>query len=165
MATRLRFSTRILLLSVTTVALALGGWIAYSKHRLNQLAGMRREGAIVIVRNGTPPWLQSIGVKQLSPFYSVSTVELYVTPMGSEAVIGVSDRPLPRDEAKSRLLDQANEARGYGSKDIQLISLGDLDRDWMAFAESNSLTVVSDSKERYLKRLAANQETGADVNP
>jgi hypothetical protein len=165
MRTRLRFSIRTLLAVVTALAVGLGGWIGYSKDKLNKLAAMRQEGAIVIVRNGTPKWLRSIGVEQLSPFYSVSTVELYVTPMGDEALVGNSDKLISKEEAKSCILEQAAEARSYGSKDIQLILIDDFNAEWMEFAAANSMAVIGDRRPRYLARLAANQESGANINP
>jgi hypothetical protein len=162
---RFRFSIRALIASLTIVAVGLGGWIAYSKHRIQGLFELRQQGAIVIVRDRTPQALQAIGISQLSPFFDVPTVELYVTPLGSDALVGNSETLTSSDIAQKTILEQASSARHYGAKDVQLILIDSFDPKWFAFAEDNSLTTIGDSKQRYMERLKANQESGANINP
>ena len=163
--TRLRVSLRILIAAVTIVALGLGCWIAYANHKMRQLVSMRQSGAIVVFRDGTPNALKSIGIVNLSPFLEVPNVELYVMPLGDSAVVGNSDVSVPVDVAKHVIRDQASTARSLGAKDVQLIQIDRYDPAWQTFADENSLTTINESKPRYLKRLNANQETGANTNP
>ena len=163
---RPRFSMKALLAVVTIAVVGLGGWIAYSKYKLRELQKLRTDGAIVILRDQTPQALQSIGIRQLSPFYEVPTVELYVTSVGDQAYLGDSETAMPVAEAKERIAEQAATARSYGANDIQLIFIGQLTgREWMVFAEENRLTVISENKNRYLERLRANRESGANIDP
>lgn len=165
MRKRLRFSIRALLGTMALVALVLGGWVAYSHHKLHKLTELREDGAIVIIRDGTPEVLQSIGLKKLSPFCSVPTVELYVTPLGTDALVGNTDKPMSRKSAEEYIRGKAIEARNYGANDIQLILIDKFDTEWMKFAEDNRLAAIGDTKQRYMARLKANQETGANINP
>jgi len=126
---------------------------------------LREQGAIVIVRDGTPQALQAVGIDHLSPFFDVPTVELYVTPVGGNASVGVSDTMTSRSDAQKTILAQIATARDYGADDIQLILIDSFDAQWMVFAQDNSLSTISDGKQRYLKRLRANQESGANINP
>lgn len=163
--TRLRFSIKTLMAVVTFVALSLGGWIAWSKYKLQQLTVLRQQGTIIIIRDRTPRALQAIGIKQLHPFYSVPTVELYVTPKGADALVGNSEQVISNADARNNLLHQAAIARGYGATDIQLILIDSFDGEWTNFAFANSMALIGDSKQRYMARLKANQETGANINP
>jgi hypothetical protein len=162
---RFRFSLRVLIASVTILAVGLGGWIAYSKHRMQNLIELRQQGAIVIVRDRTPQALQAVGISELSPFFDVPTVELYVTPVGNDAFIGNSDTLMSSDIAQKTIIEQASIARSYGAEDLQLILIDSFDPKWMTFGEDNSLSVIGDSKQRYMKRLEANQKSGANINP
>ncbi|MEX0643476.1 MAG: hypothetical protein WD468_12285 [Pirellulales bacterium] len=163
---RFRFSIKALMAAVTLLAVGLGGWIAYSNYRIHKLTGLLEEGAIVIIRDRTPKALQSIGIKQLSPFYSVATIELYVTPRGADALIGNSEQLTSNDVAQRYLVEKATLARSYGAKDIQLILIdSSFDSEWMKFASENAMSAIGDSKQRYMARLKANQESGANTNP
>jgi hypothetical protein len=122
--------------------------------------------SIVIIRDRTPKVLQAIGIKQLHPFYSVPTVELYVTPMGADALIGNSDQLTSKAAAQKYLFEKATEARSYGAEDIQLILIdSNFDSEWMRFASEHSMSAIGDKKQRYMARLKANQESGANINP
>lgn len=165
MRTRLRFSIRALLGSVALLAISLGGWIAYSNYQLKELTELREQGAIVIIRDRTPEALRTIGIKHLSPFYSVPTVELYVTPRGMDALVGNSDKPISKAEAQDYILRKAAVARSYGATDIQLITLDSFDPEWVQFALENSMSSIGEKRKRYLARLEANQKSGANINP
>jgi hypothetical protein len=162
---RFRFSIRALFASVTILAVSLGAWIAYSKHRIQGLIELRQQGAIVIVRDRTPQALQAVGLSELSPFFDVPTVEFYITPVGNDAFVGNSDTLTSRDLAQKTILEQASIARSYGAEDLQLILIDSFDPKWMTFGEENSLSVIGETKQRYMKRLKANQESGANINP
>jgi hypothetical protein len=165
MRSRPRFSIKALLVVVTLLAVGLGGWIAYSNYKIHNLTGLRKQSAIVIVRDQTPKALKSLGIKQLRPFSSVATVELYVAPKGANASIGDSEAVMPVAAAQKIILEQATAARENGATDIQLILIDDSDADWMKFARENSMSVVGESKPRYMARLKANRESGANINP
>jgi hypothetical protein len=162
---RFRFSLKALLAFITLVSLGIGGWKAYSLFRIKKLEELRQQGVIVILRDRTPQALQSIGLKQLSPFFDVPTIELYVTPLGADAQVGDSQSVVPNSTAEQSILEQARIARSYGAKDLQLGILGEWDNSWGEFAFKNSLSPIGDSRECYLKRLRANQESGANINP
>jgi hypothetical protein len=164
---RLRFSIKTLIACITIVAMSLGGWIAFSKFQIQKLEELRDQGVIVIVRDRTPQAFQSVGIKRLSPFFDVPTIELYVTPLGNDAKVGNSDELVSNSDAEELILSQAALARSYGAEDIQLglVDIGSFDHGWRMFATENSLLTVSESKERYAKRLRANQESGANINP
>jgi len=162
---RLRFSIKTLMVAVTLLAVGFGGWIAYSNYKIRKLTDLRQQGAIVIIRDRTPRVLQAVGIKQLHPFYSVPTVELYVTPRGADASIGNSDQLTSNSVAQKNLLELATLARSYGAKDIQLILICTFDSEWMKFASENSMSAIGDNKQRYLARLKTNQESGANINP
>ena len=162
---RFRFSTRTLIACVTILAVVLGGWIAYSKYNIQKLLELRQQGAIVIIRDRTPQTLQRLGLQQLSPFFDVPTIELYITPIGDEASVGDSDQLISRVNAQEKILVQLATARSYGAEDIQLILVDKFDHEWMKFAEENSLATIGETKQRYVKRLRANQESGANINP
>jgi len=163
--TPLRFTVRTLLAVVTLVAVCLGGWISYENHKIHNLEKLRQQGAIVIVRDGTPQWLRSLGIERLVPFYSVPTVELYVTPKGNDAIVGNSGTLTSKSVAQKLILDQASTARANGANDIQLIIVDDFDREWSKFASDNSLASIGESKQRYAAWLKANLESGANINP
>jgi hypothetical protein len=162
---RLRFSVKSLFIVVTLLCVGLGGWITFSNYKLRRLTKLRAEGAIVIFRDRTPRPLQAIGITHLHPFYSIPTVELYVTPQGSESVVGNNEVLVPNETARRRIIEMASEARSCGANDIHLITLDGFDPEWFRFANENSLTVIGESKNRYLARLKANQEPGANINP
>lgn len=162
---RLRFSIKNLMAAVTLLAVGLGGWIAYSNYKVQRLTELRQQGAIVIIRNRTPRVLQAIGIKQLHPFYSVPTVELYVTPRGADALIGNSEQLRSKAVTQKYLLEKAMAARSYGAEDIHLILIDSFDSEWMKFASENSMSAIGDNKQRYTARLKANQESGANINP
>jgi hypothetical protein len=162
---RFRFSLKALFTLIAVVAVAFGGWIGYSRYKIRRLVELREQGVIVILRDRTPTFLQSVGLKNMSPFFDVPTVELYVTPKGTDALVGNSDTLKSNAIAKEEILRQAAVARSYGAKDLQLILIGDFSPEWMAFAQENSYSIIGDSKQRYLKRLKANQESGANINP
>jgi hypothetical protein len=67
--------------------------------------------------------------------------------------------------AQKYLREKAKEARSYGAEDIQLGLLDSFDREWADFAFENSMSPIGDSKQRYMARLKANQESGANFNP
>ena len=161
---RFRFSIKTLIACLTILAVGLGGWISYSKHRIQGLLKLREQGAIVIIRDRTPEALQSVGIANLSPFFDVPTVELYVTAMQDDALVGSSDVLVSRATAQSQILEQVATAKSYGAQDIQLILVDSFDPQWMAFAEEHSLSTIGESKQRYMKRLHANQESGANIN-
>ncbi len=163
--TRIRFSLKSLLVFVTLSAVVFGTWIAYSNFKIRKLVELRQQGVIVILRDGTPHWLKSIGIKRLSPFSRVPTVELYVTPMGSDAIVGNSENLTSNVIAQELIMEQVSTARAHGAEDIQLILVGSFSPEWMAFANDNSLSSIGDSKQRYAARLKANQKTGANINP
>jgi hypothetical protein len=163
--TRLRFSLKTLFALVTIAAVCFGGWIEYSRYKIRKLVALRQQGVIVIVRDRTPKLLRSVGITNLSPFFDVPTVELYVTPKGADALVGNSETLLSDASARQRLLEQAAIARSYGAADIQLIQVDGSSPEWSAFADENSLLRIGESNERYKKRLKANQETGANINP
>lgn len=162
---RFRFSTKSLIACVTILAAVLGGWIIYSKYNIQKLLDLRQQGAIVIIRDRTPLSLQKLGIQHLSPFFDVPTIELYITAREDEAMVGDSDLLIPRVNAEEKILEQVATARRYGAEDIQLILIDNFDQKWMKFAEQNSLSTISESKPRYAKRLRANQESGANINP
>jgi hypothetical protein len=162
---RFRFSIRAAMALLTVVAVGLASWIFYSKHRMQKLVGLRDQGVIIIVRDRTPQLLQYIGIRELSPFFDVPTVELYVTPVGEDAYVGNSNALVSREEAEGSILQQASTARSYGADDLQLILIDNFDSKWMGFGDQHSLSVIEDGKERYAKRLRANQENGANLNP
>lgn len=162
---RFRFSLKALVTFIAILAFTFSSWIVYSKYRIQRLIELRQQGAIVIIRNQTPQAFQAVGLGHLSPFYDVPTVELYVTPSGDTAKLGNVEAPVPKTDAEKAILEQASIARSYGAKDVQLIMIDSFDPGWMGFAEDNGLSSIGDSKERYLKRLKANQETGANINP
>src|SRR5262249_27078301 len=81
------------------------------------------------------------------------------------ALIGASDRPVPLADAQKYVLGKAAEARTNGARDVQLILIDNAPREWMEFASQNSLTVVMENRQRYLARLRANQQSGANINP
>lgn len=165
-ARRFRFSIRFLLAIVTLLALILGGWIAYSNYEIHQLTNLRQQGAIVIIRDRTPGWLRTIGINHLHPFFSVPTVELYVTPQSTSTLIGNSDEPISTAAAQKEILKMAAEARSCGATDVQLILLDNFDGEWARFATTaNSMSIIGDSTQRYSARLKANQDTGANFNP
>ena len=97
--------------------------------------------------------------------FSVPTVELYVTPRGADALIGSSEQLTCKANAQKYLQEKAMEARSYGAEDIQLILIDSFDSEWMKFASDNSMSAIGDSKQRYMARLKANQESGANINP
>ncbi|HVT26516.1 MAG TPA: hypothetical protein VHE81_00725 [Lacipirellulaceae bacterium] len=165
MRARVRFSLKALLAAMALLAIGLGVWISYANYKLHMLTALRKEGAIVIIRDRTPKALQSIGVKQLSPFCSVPTIEFYVTPRGSDALIGNSDKPMSKADAQEYLLAKEAEARTYGATDVQLVVIDSFDSEWMKFAIQHSMSAIGDSKQRYSARLKANQESGANINP
>ena len=150
---------------VTLTAVGLGGWIVYSNYKIHKLIELRQQGAIVIIRDETPQWLESIGIERLSPFSSVPTVELYVTPMGTDALVGDSETLKSNAVAQRLILEQASTATAYGAEDIQLILVDNFDSEWMTFANDNSLSAIGESKQRYTARLKANRESGANINP
>jgi hypothetical protein len=162
---RLRFSVKKLLTAVTLLALVLGGWIGYANYKIKNLTELRQEGEIVIIRDETSKALQSVGIEQARPFFSVPTVELYVTPKGANALIGDSEELIPNATAQKIILKKAMEARRNGAKDIQLILIDDFDSEWMKFGSENSMSVIGENRERYLKRLKANRDSGANINP
>jgi hypothetical protein len=163
---RPRFSLKALFALVTIIAIVLGGWIGYSRYKVRKLVELRQQGAIVILRDRTPSFLQSIGLKNMSPFFDVPTVELYVNPKGSEASVGNTENLISNTDAQVQLLRQASIARNYGAEDIQLILLTDESvPDWSAFAKENSFSTIRENPERYRKRLEANQESGGNINP
>jgi hypothetical protein len=162
---RLRFSIKALLAAVAMVAIGLGGWIGYSTYKLRRLIQLRDEGAIVIIRDRTPRAFRAVGIEQLYPFYSVPTVELYVTPRGADAVVGNNDQLMSKEAAKKCLLQKASDARSYGAEDIQLITIDSFDFEWTDFAREHSIKSIGDNKARYIARLKANQESGANINP
>lgn len=162
---RFRFSIKVLIAVIAVIAVGFGNWIAYSNAKFARLYDLRDKGAIVIIRNDTPKVFQAIGLKHLTPFFDVPTVELYVTPIGQEAMVGNIKALWKTADAKDMILDQASVARSNGAKDVQLILIDDFDADWMMFAEEHEMASIGDSKERYEKRLKANQETGANINP
>lgn len=162
---RFRFSTKSLISAVTVIAVILGGWIFYSKYNIQQLLELREQGAIVIIRDRTPLALQRVGIQNLTPFFDVPTIELYITAIEDTAIVGDSDQPISRVEAQKEILAQVATARRYGAEDIQLILIDNFDHEWGMFAQENSLLTIGDSKPRYAKRLQANQETGANINP
>jgi hypothetical protein len=165
MKSRPRFSIKALLVVVTFLAVGLGGWIAYSNYKIQNLTGLREQSAIVIVRDQTPKALKSLGIKQLRPLSSVATVELYVTPKGANASIGDSEATMSVAAAQNIILEQATTARENGANDIQLILIDGSDAEWMRFARENSMSVIGESKPRYMARLKANRESGANINP
>lgn len=160
-----RFSLKTLIASVTLLAVGIGGWISYSNYKIQRLRELRQQGAIVILRDRTPSVLQAIGIKQLPPFYSVPTVELYVTPRGAGASIGNSQQVTSKAVAQKCLQEIAMEARSYGAEDIQLIVIDSFESEWIKFASENSMSAIGDSQQRYLARLKANQDSGANINP
>jgi hypothetical protein len=162
---RARFSVKTLMIAWTLLAAGIGGWIAYAEYKMKNLTKLRQQGEIVIIRNETPKLLQSVGINELSPLSSVPTVELYVTPKGPNALIGDSEELIPKATAQKYILDKATKARNNGAKDIQLILVDSFDPEWMEFASENSMSIVGESRERYLKRLKANRESGANINP
>jgi hypothetical protein len=162
---RLRFSVKKLLAVATLLALALGGWIGYANYKINNLTSLRQEGEIVIIRDETPKALQSVGITQAKPFSSVATIELYVTPKGANASIGNSEEVMPRAAAQQYILEKATTARRNGATDIQLILIDGMDPEWVTFANENSMSVIGETRERYLKRLKANQKSGENINP
>ncbi len=161
----IKFSVRTLMAIITLVAVCLASWIAFEKHKLRNLEELKQQGAIVILRNGTPQWLREIGVDRLSPFCSAPTVELYVTPKGNDAIVGNSESLTTKAIAQKLILDQASTARTNGAEHIQLIIVDSFDRDWSMFASDNSLAIIGESSERYVARLKANLESGANINP
>lgn len=161
----LRFSVRALLVGMTLLAVFLGGWIGYAKYKMRNLTELRDQGDIVIFRHETPKAMQSVGIEKFPPLTSSPTVELYVTPKGANALIGDSDELIPMAIAQERILEKATRARSNGAKDIQLILLDGFDPAWMSFAQSNSMNVIGDTRDRYLKRLKANRESGENINP
>lgn len=138
---------------------------ALTNYNIHNLTGLRKDGAIVIMREQPPKARESLGVEPLRPFSSVVTVELYVTPKGANASIGDSEAVMPVAVAQKHLVEKAAEARSYGAEDIQLGIIGGVDRDWMKFGIDNSMSVIGDSKPRYLAQLKANRESGANINP
>ena len=162
---RPRISLRTLLSIVTLLAVGLGGWIVYGNYRIHKLTELRQEGVIVIVRDGTPEVLRSIGISNLSPFRSVPTIELYVTPKANGALLGNSEELKSKSDAQKYLLEKAEVARSYGAEDLLLILIDSFDPVWMKFGSDNSMSIISDSAQRYIARLKANQETGANINP
>lgn len=162
---RVRFSIKVLLAVMAVVAVGFGNWIAYSNAKLASLDRLRDQGAIVIIRNKTPKVFQAIGLKHLTPFFDVPTVELYVTPLGQEAMVGNVKARWKTADAKHMIISQVRDARSNGAKDVQLILIDSFDADWMTFADEMGMATIGDSKERYEKRLKANQETGANINP
>jgi hypothetical protein len=153
------------MIALALLAAALGGWIGYAKYKMKNLTELRQQGEIVIIRHQTPNVMQSVGIEKFSPLTSVPTVELYVTPKGANALIGDGEELVPVATAQERILEKATEARNNEAKDIQLILLDGFDPAWMRFAKSNSMNVVGDTRDRYLKRLKANRESGANINP
>lgn len=163
--TRLIFSLKGLFAFVTLVAVILGAWIGYSRFKVKKLTELRQQGAIIILRDRTPQLLQSIGIRELSPFFDVPTVELYVTPNGGNAFVGDSETVTTNAQAKEQLLQQATVARSYGAEDIQLILVDGSTPEWRTFAKENGFKTIGERKQRYMKRLAANRESGANINP
>jgi hypothetical protein len=153
------------MIAFTLLAVGIGGWFAYAEYKIKNLTKLRQQGEIVIIRDGTPKSLQSVGIKQFGTLSSVPTVELYVTPKGANASIGESEELIPKAAAQNYILDEATKARSNGAKDIQLILIDGFDPEWMDFASKNAMSVIGESRERYLKRLKANRESGANINP
>lgn len=162
---RFRFSFRTLIACITILTVGLGGWISYSRYNIQKLLELRQQGAIVIIRDRTPQILKRFGIQQLSPFFDVPTIELYITAVGDEAKVGDSDHLISRGNAEERILEQATTARSYSAEDIHLCLVDNFDVKWGIFAQRNSFLCISESKQRYLKRLRANQESGANINP
>src|SRR3954470_16323758 len=100
MKRRVRFSIKSLLVVITLLAATLGAWIAYSTYEMKNLMALRNDDAIVVLRNQTPKALKAMGVKSSSPIFSAATVELYVTPLGTNALIGASNQPVPTANAQ-----------------------------------------------------------------
>jgi hypothetical protein len=98
-------------------------------------------------------------------FYSVPTVELYVAPRSAGALVGNSEKLTSEKLAKQRILEMATEASNYGAIDVQLVLVDNFALEWAKFGADNSMPPISDSKERYLTRLKANQDSGKNVNP
>ena len=163
--TRPRFTIRTLLVIVTLFSACLGGWIGYQNQRIRTIEQLRNHGAIVILRDKSPWWLSSIGVKTLRPFTAVATVELYVTPMGANARIGNGETMTPNARAQDMILRQADVARSNGAKDIHLGIIGEPAMEWFLFAQDNSMKAIVESAERYAARLEANIKNGANINP
>lgn len=109
--------------------------------------------------------LQKMGIKQLYPFYAVATVELHIAPRGDDALIENSGQLSSKAVAQKYVVETAREVRNYGATDIQLILIDSFDSEWMRFASENSLSVIGDTRQRYITRLKANQESGANINP
>ena len=163
--TRSGFSVTALTFILVLLVTLFRGWIVYSDARIQKLTELRREGAIVILRYQTPKVLQAIDVKSLDALFCTPTVELYVAPQGLSASVGKGEKLMSNADAKKKLLRQASLARNCGADDIQLILIDSFDEEWIRFASANSMSTISDSKQRYLVRLEANQKSGANVSP
>ena len=162
---RLRFTVRTLLVALTVFAICFGGWIGYENQKIRNLKELRNQGAIVILRDGTPQWLKSLGIRELRPFCTIPTVELYVTPIGIDTIVGSSKTKTSKLEAQALILKQSSTAKTNGATNIQLVVVDNFDPEWGAFAMKNSLKFIVETKQRYLKRLEANLESGANINP
>ncbi len=168
-ARHFRFSLKSLLLLVTLVAFALGAWIVSSQSRIREIESLRDQGTIVRLVCNPPSILQSIGLKNTWPlFVEPFVIELYVSPVEGGARLGDDDTVFSKEDAFARLLEQKAEASRMGASDIQLAIVmgpGRPPMEWLRFGTDNFGVSVCENESRYLLRLAANRENGANINP
>lgn len=136
--------------------------------RIRELESLRDQGTIVRFVCNPPQLLRLIGIDNAWPlFVEPFVIELYVTAVEGGARLGDSDVVIPKEDAMARLLEQRTEASRMGASDIHLVHIGMSSdtSEWIKFGIENFSASIGENETRYQLRLAANRETGANINP